>query len=139
MAINTLRLQIERDEGLRLKPYLDSVGKCTIGYGRNLDDRGISAAEARLMLDADLAETILAVSQALPWVATLDEPRRAVLINMAYNLGIAGLLGFRRALAAMQRGDWPEAAKEMLTSTWAEQVGPRAHRLAKQMAEGVWI
>ena len=70
--------------------------------------------------------------------AALSEPRRAVLIDMAFNLGIGGLLAFTRTLAAMQAGAWVRAADEMLASRWAAQVGPRAHFLATMMREGVW-
>jgi lysozyme len=133
-----LLAQLRRDEGFRSKPYRDSVGKLTIGYGRNLDDRGISRAEAEMMLVSDVLELIAWLDRELPWWRQLGEPRQWVLVAMAYNLGPAGLLGFRRALEAMQAGDWETAAREMLDSRWAQQVGPRAHRLAQQMREGIW-
>ena len=135
----TLQEQLMRDEGLRLKAYQDSRGVWTIGVGHNLEARAIPREAAVLIFEADLADTILDVGKALPWVATLDEPRRAAVLNMAFNLGVAGLLEFRRALAAMQRQEWAEAAKEMLDSDWATQVGPRAHRLAQQMETGSWV
>lgn len=135
----TLRDQLMRDEGLRLKPYRDSVGKLTIGVGRNLDDVGISEEEAGLLLNNDIAAARADVFARLPWATFLNEPRFAVLVNMRFNLGLAGLFTFRQALAAMERGDWAEAAKEMRDSHWAEQVGPRAHRLAQQMESGAWI
>lgn len=134
----TLQEQLIRDEGLRLKPYRDTVGKLTIGVGRNLEDVGISHEEAMLLLDHDIARAEAEVNAHLPWSRQLGEPRRAVLVNMAFNLGIGGLLQFRRALAAMQRGDYDLAAREMLDSKWAEQVGARATRLARQMREGEW-
>jgi lysozyme len=134
----TLKDQLKRDESLRLMPYHDSVGKLTIGFGRNLDERGISSAEAEMMLENDISETVAEVSRALPWALELDQARRAVLTNMAFNMGIGGLLGFRKALAAMRRGDWDLAAREMLDSKWATQVGARATRLATQMRTGQW-
>jgi len=133
--------QLERDEGLRLKPYRDTVGKLTIGVGRNLDDVGISVDEAYYLLKNDVQTTIDALHEKLPWTYNpgLSNPRFYVLVNMAFNLGVSGLLGFRRFFAAVEAGDWEEAAMEMLDSKWAAQVGNRAHRLAKQMRSGEWV
>lgn len=133
-----LRGALLRDEGLVLKPYHDSVGKLTIGVGRNLDDVGISTEEATMMLEHDIARIEREVMVTFPWSADLDDPRRGVLVNMAFNLGTRGLGGFRKALAAMQRGDWDSAATEMLASKWATQTGARAERLAQQMRSGTW-
>jgi len=127
-----------RDEGLRLKPYKDTVGKLTIGIGRNLDDRGITEEEARILLGNDIKECETQVQNRLPWAFEMDYPRYAVLINMAFNLGINGLLGFKNALVAMRAENWSVAAEEMLDSKWARQVGDRANRLVKQMETGDW-
>ena len=131
----TLRESLKRDESLRLKPYTDSTGHLTIGWGYNLDN-GIPREIADRLLDIKLNEAVADVASYLPWSLALAEPRRDVLANMTYNLGIHGLLGFRRALAAMQAGDFETASAEMLDSQWAQQVGPRAHRLAAQMRTG---
>ena len=138
MPVNDIKSMLMRDEGLRLKPYPDSVGKMTIGYGRNLDDRGVSVAEADFMLDNDITAATADVLRTIPWSMSLDEVRRSVLVNMTVNMGVGGVLGFRRMLAAAERGDWATAAKEMLDSKWATQVGPRAHRLAQSMETGEW-
>src|SRR5262245_15035589 len=134
----TLREQLMRDEGRVLHPYKDSVGKLTIGYGRNLDDVGISEQEAELMLDSDIQRTNIDLHAYLPWVFHLDKPRLGVLANMAFNMGIGGLLQFKKMLAAVQASDWERASAEMLDSKWAHQVGERATRLAAQMRDGVW-
>ena len=134
----TLREQLERDEGLRLKPYRDSVGKLTIGYGRNLDDRGITKDEAALLLAHDLADAWNDVENAFPWSRHLSEPRMGVLVNMCF-MGIGRLRGFVKMLAAMEAGDWEAAAREMLDSKYARQVGARADRLAQQVREDRWV
>lgn len=134
----TLRDQLLRDEGCRLKVYADSRGIPTIGVGRNLRDKGISQAEADTMLDADIAEYTAAVIARVPCATRLDEARRGVLVSMAFNLGVGGLLAFQKMLAALEAGDYATAATEMLDSDWATQVGPRAERLARQMREGEW-
>ena len=135
----TLRSQIKRDEDLRLKPYRDTTGHLTIGYGRNLETRGITLTEAEAMLTTDINEHEAALRRALPWTDALSECRRAVLVNMAINMGLGGLLGFRKMLAALEAGDYVTAAAEMLDSTWATQVKGRAPRLAEQMATDTWV
>jgi lysozyme len=125
--------ELERDEGLRLFPYKDSVGKTTIGIGRNLDDVGISEAEARAMLASDIARVEADLDKALPWWRKLDEDRQRVLANMCFNLGLAKLMTFRNTLGAIFLGDFTDAAASMLASKWAQQVGPRAARLAARM------
>lgn len=142
-APTDLRSQLIRDEGLRLRPYRDTEGKLTIGVGRNLDDRGVSFAEAELMLDNDIRLAQATVVARIPFAASLSEIRRSVLVNMAFNMGIgepgkSGLLGFKKFLAAVEREEWEEAAKQMLDSKWRRQVGIRAERLAEQMRTGTW-
>lgn len=134
----TLKDQLIRDEGLRLKPYKDSVGKLTIGVGRNLDDVGISADEADIFLQNDIQKATDSLLAQLPWVTQLDEVRQAVLINMTFNMGLSGLLQFRNTLKMIQSGDYSGASKEMLNSVWAKQVGPRAQRLSLQLETGEW-
>jgi lysozyme len=128
--------ELERDEGLRLKPYTDSVGCLTIGIGRNLRDRGITKEEAYHLLQNDLDEVEAQLSGALPWWKTLDEVRQRVLANMAFNLGIAKLLGFTLTLSRIERKQFGPAAESMLQSVWALQVGVRAKRLAEMMRTG---
>ena len=134
----TLKESLMRDEGLRLKPYTDTTGHLTIGFGRNLTTVGLSLAEAEVLLDNDIQRAAADVQAALPWTGGLDEPRRAALINMAFNLGVQGLLGFPKMLAACERGDWRLAAVEAISSRWAQQVGARAGRLAAQLETGRW-
>jgi len=130
--------QLIRDEGLRLKPYRDSVGKLTIGIGRNLDDVGITQEEACYLLHTDIVRVAGQIQEALPWANNLSPARASVLGNMAFNMGIGGLLQFKQFLAALEAGDYEKAATEMLNSKWAKQVGPRADRLAQQIRTGQW-
>lgn len=124
---------LKLDEGLRLKPYRDTVGKLTIGIGRNLDDVGISEAEAEYLCNNDVDRTIEEMNRLMPWWQTLDEPRQRVLLNMGFNLGVPGLLKFKNTLAAVRASRYNDAAKGMLASKWARQVGDRAKRLAELM------
>ena len=138
MSINRARLerQLRIDEGERLKPYRCTGGKLTIGVGRNLDDRGITAAESALMLDTDIRNCLADLAFFLPWYRQLDGARQEALVNMCFNLGIGRLRGFKNMLDALQSGDWQKAHAEALNSRWARQVGQRANRIANIFLNG---
>lgn len=130
--------QLERHEGYRQRPYKDTVGKLTIGIGRNLDDVGISLDEARYLCERDVAEAENLCRQNFPWFDALDSVRQDVLINMMFNMGPARLKKFTRTLAFIQARKFSDAGAEMLDSRWAQQVGDRAAELSQQMATGVY-
>ena len=125
--------QLEVHEGLRLKPYKDTVGKWTIGIGRNLDDKGITPQEARFLLNNDIDHFTNSLELNIPVYNRLSDCRQNVLVNMAFNMGVAGLKTFRNMINCLQVSDYHGAAKEMLNSKWAVQVGNRALELAEQM------
>ncbi len=135
--LDAVRALLISDEGIRLKPYTDTVGKLTIGVGRNLTDVGISHAEAEYLLENDINSAVASLNQRWPWVGTLDPMRQRVLISMIFNLGAAGLAGFKLMLEAVRIGDYDEAADQMLASAWAGQVKGRAVRLARMMRTGL--
>lgn len=134
MNLEALRAQIVRHEGLRLKVYNDSLGIPTIGVGRNLQDKGISEMEAMILLENDLGDVMRDLDRELPWWRHMSEIRQLVIADMAFNLGLPRLKGFKNALEAMAEGRYDEAAHEMMDSRWARQVGHRAVRLARMMA-----
>lgn len=131
--------QLTRHEGFRRSAYQDSKGYWTIGIGRMIDKRlngGLTEEEAQYLLLNDLDRCASDLDSKLPWWKSLSDNRRYVLLNMCFNLGITKLLGFKNTLAMVQRGDYKGAAKGMLNSLWAKQVGDRAKELAKQMEQG---
>jgi len=131
--VNRQRLadQLIVDGGLKLKPYRCTAGRLTIGVGRNLDDRGITRGEALFLLGNDIDDCWARLLNTLAWLENAPEPVQEALTNMAFNLGVAGLLEFRQTLAALAARDYAGAARLMLASKWARQVGPRAARLAQ--------
>ena len=131
-----LRSQLIKHEGLKRLPYIDSVGKLTIGVGRNLDDKGISNSEALNMLSNDIKIAETDARKLVARFPDLGDVRQRVLIDMAFNLGLGRLSKFKKTLAAIEAGDYKEASLEMLDSKWAAQVGRRANRLALMMATG---
>jgi len=130
------RAQLRIDEAVRAKPYRDSVGKLTIGVGRNLDDVGLRPDEISLLLENDIASAERDCESLFASFDTLSDNRKAVLVNMAFNLGYNRLAGFKKFLAAVNASEFAEASLEMLDSAWAKQVGARAQRLSKAMREG---
>lgn len=131
-----LRDRIARHEGFRGRPYKDSLGFITIGFGRCLDTKGISQDEGLYLLDNDIGDATREVLGALPWVEQMDEVRRGVLVEMCFQLGLDGLMQFKHMLAAAQQQIWDRAADEMLSSTWAQQTPERAQELAGIMRNG---
>lgn len=132
-----LKAQLIVHEDLRTHAYVDTVGKLTIGVGRNLDDVGLSRDECLVLLDNDIDARIHGLITAYPWFSKLDPVRQAVLVNMAF-MGLKKLAGFHRMLMAVEMEDFDAAATEMLASRWATQVKGRAITLAKQMISGRW-
>jgi lysozyme len=128
--------ELRRDEGVERKPYTDSVGKLTIGVGRNLTDVGLSDDEIDYLLHNDLKRVDADLDAHAAWWRTLDPVRQRVLRNLCFNMGWPRLAGFKNALGAMKAGKYATAANEMLDSTWARQVGARAQRLAAMMRTG---
>ena len=133
--INSERLieQLVVDEAMKLRPYKCSAGKLTIGVGRNLEDNGITEDEALYLLQNDLDRIYKELRSNFSWFERLDSYRQEVLMNMCFNMGISRLKTFRRMIAALRIRDYQEAAKEMLDSLWAKQVGVRAVRLSETM------
>jgi lysozyme len=134
--IITSKKMLRIDEGLKLMPYRDAKGILTIGIGRCLDRKGISKEEAYILFEHDVYETLSQCNNRIPFFKDLDEVRQCVLVDMAFNLGINGLLGFKRTIEALESENYIIAAAEMLDSTWARQVGPRARRLSDMMRTG---
>jgi lysozyme len=134
--------QIKQDEGLVLHAYDDHLGFSTIGYGRLIDRRkggGISQDEAEYLLKNDVNARLNVLKNAIPFFDRLDDARKAVLLNMSFQLGITGLLKFKSTLAFIEAGDFENAAANMLKSLWARQTPNRARRLAEQMRTGEWV
>jgi len=139
--VTSLNEQLRRDEGEVLSAYPDSLGYLTIGVGRLIDKRrngGITPEESAYLLNNDIKRKTAEVFAALPWVKDLDQIRLNVLINMAFQMGIEGLLAFKTTLALVQGGNYEQAARNMIYSKWHSQTPERCERLAKQMKTGVW-
>jgi lysozyme len=130
------RNMLIRHEDLKTKPYKCTAGKLTIGVGRNLDDNGIRKVEAYFMLDNDIDEVIGPLKKKYGWFERLNAVRKAVIIDMAFNLGIPRFGAFKKTIALIESGQYEEASREMLNSKWAVQVGYRAKELSEMMRSG---
>lgn len=135
-----LKAQLIVDEGKKSYAYQDSEGFLTIGVGHLIDRRKggrLSDAAIDFVLNEDIDGAYSILIAALPWVAVLDDARQNVLTTMTFNLGLSGLMEFKQTLEFVKSGDYHGAAKAMLKSLWAVQVGDRAKRLSKIMETGV--
>ena len=128
-ALKLLKLH----EGYRQYPYTDSLGIVTIGYGRNLESRGLTESEATYLLEQDIDQAEEYLHKGYDYYYDLSGERKAVLIDMMVNLGPTRLRGFRRMHQSLEDQDYEVAALEMLDSKWARQVGTRAITLSKIM------
>lgn len=126
---------IKRHEGIKLKPYKDTVDKWTIGYGRNLDDVGISLDEAEFLLRNDIQRCHWELRGNLSFYLSSPPDIRDVLVDMCYNLGITRLLGFKKMLKAVENKDWQGMTEEMQNSKWAEQVPNRVSSLVRYIQD----
>ena len=127
---------ILRHEGIRLKPYRDTMGLLTIGIGRNLDQVGISEDEALYLFENDKARAIAGIRREFEWFDKLDSVRQMVIVDMVFNIGLAGFKMFSKTIAFIRNRRYVEAAAEMLNSQWAGQVGARARELSEMMRTG---
>lgn len=131
-----LRALLLRHEGLRLQPYLDTVGKITIGIGRNLSDRGITRNEAFMMFEYDVNGAEGSVRAIFPNFDSFSEARQNALIDMMFNLGSTRFRRFINMIEAILAGNWQRAADEMRNSVWFTQVPTRAAELANMVQNG---
>jgi lysozyme len=128
-----IREDLIRDEGWVKHAYQDHLGFWTIGLGFLIDERrggGIPRDVAEYWLDKIIENNRAELTRDYPWFAASPEPVRRALENMRYQLGRAGLANFRRMLAALQAGNYTEAARQALDSRWATQTPARAQRIA---------
>lgn len=136
-----LTKQLRRDENEVLTAYQDHLGFWTIGVGRLIDKRkggGITKEESAYLLSNDIDKREAELLQRAPWMTNLDPVRFGALMNMAFQMGVDGLFGFKNTLAMVRSGDYEGASAGMLQSTWATQTPERAARISKQMKTGVW-
>lgn len=131
---------LRRHEGCRLRPYRDSVGVWTNGFGntKNVTENtpAITEQQALDQLIENIAEAVTTAKRVFKTYSDLDPVRKSVAINMAFNLGESRLRQFKKFLAAVEGKNWTEAALQMLDSKWSRQVGQRATELAARMSSG---
>lgn len=144
------------NEGCVLKSYKDSVGKLTIGIGRNLDDNPLSEEEicyvghncrtkfisndqAAYLCRNDLKKVRADLDRELPWWRDLCPDRQYVMIDLCFNMGICTLLTFKRTLNSIAQGYYAKAGEQLLQSKYAKQVGRRAERNAYCLKYGTYL
>jgi lysozyme len=148
-----LRAELTRDEGKKLFVYDDATGKPivkgttvignpSIGIGRNLAGRGITDAEADILLIDDMESVEEDLTPLIPWISSLSANRQCVVYSLYFNTSLGNphhfvTSGWPRFLAQMQAGDFDGAAKNLETSKpWAIEVGARSGRLSNFVRNG---
>lgn len=141
---------LSRHEGYRSHVYDDGtgqpiapgshvVGHPTVGYGHCLDTRGLTKPQAERLRDDVLDELEHELSLKLPIYARQVDPRRMALLELAYQCGVDGVLGFRKMLAHLEWREYGEARAELLDSAWARQTGAaRVEAVAQMLGDGTW-
>ena len=130
MSLFAIIASIKKHEGFRPTVYFDSRGYDTIGYGLAIKNLSLTESEAALLLQNRVVLLVSALDNAIPWWAELSEPRQNSLVEMAYQLGVHGLLEFTKMIAALREGRWQDAKAEALRSEWAEETPTRANEIA---------
>jgi lysozyme len=136
--MNKLISMLKRHEGRRLKPYLCTADKLTIGYGRNLDDNGISEDEALYLLQNDI-DACYSELNVFNWFQELDQVRQQALVDMRFNLGLPRFLSFKKMIARLIAKEYSQAAEEIINSLYAKQVGDRANEIAYMIERGEYL
>jgi lysozyme len=129
--------QLVRHEDIRLRLYKCPAGKWTIGIGRNLEDRGITLAEAYYLANNDIDICLHQLTASFPWFVELDPVRQRCLVDLCFNLGISKLYGFKKAIAALAAGLYEVAAAEFKDSDWYTQVGKRGPWIVEALRTGM--
>jgi len=136
LNLDAIKSSLKIHEGKSLKPYQCTAGKLSIGYGRNLDDRGITTEEAEYLLANDIQVAVRELDRAFPGWRNHSDNVQNVLVELSFAMGAPRLAGFRKMWAALDAKDYPTAAAELLDSRWRQQVGQRAITLADRLRAG---
>ena len=132
------KTQLVSDEGWKNKPYKDHLGILTIGPGFNLEE-GFTDEELELVFEHRVIRRYSALLTAFPIVKDLSDPRQAALLNMAWQMGIPRLRGFKKMWKAIDGSLWDQASLHGLDSKWAKQTPARAKRVMEQLSSGEWV
>ena len=133
---NLLIDMLKRHEGFRSKPYRCSAGKLTIAYGRNLEDVGITKAEALMLLYTDVETAIASLENIFSDLHKFSTNRQNALISMIFNLGASRFRLFKKMIQAIKDSDWKEASRQAKDSKWHCQVGARAEEIETLLVRG---
>lgn len=136
--LRSLKKLLERHEENRKFPYVDTVGKITIGVGHNLTDLGLTPTQISGILDDDIQNTLAFLDKNCPWFKDLDAVRQKAIADMTFNL-MGKILDFSKMIDALKKKDWDRVSAELLDSVFAQQTGKRAKNLAYMLRTGLDI
>ncbi len=125
-------------EGFKSSVYQDHIGFLTIGIGRMVDARrggGITFEEAMILLKNDVRKVVADLRKELPWFSQAPTGVQRALVNMAFQMGVNGVLGFKNTLTLIKQEKYKEAAENALKSKWAKQTPARAREVCQWIAD----
>lgn len=132
-----LRQLLVKHEGYKQFPYKDSVGKITIGIGRNLSDRALETTIIDEMFENDIDYFFKFLSDKLYWFNQLNDNRKIAIIDMCFNLGTIKFLTFKKMFLCLECHDWEGAYNQIISSDYAKEVGKRAQDIANIILKGI--
>lgn len=152
MSLDLALKLVKEAEGFEPLPYRCTEKKLTQGYGRNLEVYPLSEVEkAELNEDGSVSEEV-AEKWAIEELRLCEDrlkdnvifksqsdPRKAVLLDMCFNIGYTGLMKFKKMWFALGERDYPQASREMKDSSYYVQVGTRGKRNVEIMASNVIV
>ena len=143
----SLKENLKISEGFRENVYKCTMGYDTVGYGFKCSDLSkdelalnngkvapMKEEVASKILDIKIEKLKNKVFKSIPWLENKPQIVQDVLLEMAYQMGVAGLLGFKNTLKMIENNDYKNAANGMMNSKWAKQTPNRAKRLANEIA-----
>lgn len=144
MIVKTIEDFLKPQEGLKFKPYKDTRGYWTIGYGHKMTQQEIATIkqitleQSEALFKKDIEKATELTQNNFAFFSSLSDCRKAILISMVFNMGMEGVKGFHNFLRfASENKPW-DAAREMVDSNWSKEVGDRTKKLARAWATNTW-
>jgi lysozyme len=135
MNFNRLKESVKKHEGYRAKVYKDTLGYDTIGYGFAVKDLILDQDIASILLERKLIHLMTECYSSFPWLSSVPNDIKEVVVEMCYQLGVKGFSKFRKTIALLNSGDYIMASEEMLDSKWAVQTPNRAIEMSKKVRD----
>jgi len=137
MNLNKAIEEIKVNEGFREHVYPDTLGHLTIGYGFALKDLKLDKHVAEAILRSKITDLIMEIYERMPWFASMPDGVQSAILDMCYQLGLAGFMKFKKTIHHLIDKDWERASQEVLNSKYAMQTPARAKKVSEVFKKGI--